>query len=166
MRKYGPLVEFLSFEDTVGNNMKYEYEIATYNLRNEIILARFTFVSKLAPTLNKVCVVTGLSRFMSRSEANVSQIAGVRLRLQLKGNQDRKEENNKGVETTFLCGKLTTWAERTILRVTFKLFIKKSVRTRTELTTLVLQTTKQKKGEATVRRIGLEDRRWSTVVGT
>ncbi|KRX76039.1 hypothetical protein T06_5187 [Trichinella sp. T6] len=47
-RKYGPLVEFLSFEiavqrrtkDTVGNNMNYEYEIATYNLRNEI---SFTF---------------------------------------------------------------------------------------------------------------------------
>ncbi|KRY21355.1 hypothetical protein T12_6385 [Trichinella patagoniensis] len=42
-RKFGPLVEFLSFEiavqrrtkDTVGNNMNYEYEIATYNLRNE-----------------------------------------------------------------------------------------------------------------------------------
>ncbi|KRX58151.1 hypothetical protein T09_446 [Trichinella sp. T9] len=41
-----------------------------------------------------------------------------------------------------------------------------NLRTRTELTTLFLQTTKQKKGEATVRRIGLEDRRWSTVVRT
>ncbi|KRY35427.1 hypothetical protein T01_2460 [Trichinella spiralis] len=28
-------------DDTVGNNMKYEYEIATYNLRNEI---SFTFL--------------------------------------------------------------------------------------------------------------------------
>ncbi|KRX38533.1 hypothetical protein T09_11553, partial [Trichinella sp. T9] len=56
--------------------------------------------------LNKVCVATGLSRFTSRSEANVSQIAvmcrqmkRVRLRLQLKGNQDRKEENDVGVNS-------------------------------------------------------------------
>ncbi|KRZ56675.1 hypothetical protein T02_14088 [Trichinella nativa] len=33
-------------------------------------------------------------------------------------------------------------------------------RTRTKRTTLFLQTTKRKKNEATVRRLGLEDRRW------
>ncbi|XP_003377019.1 putative bromodomain protein [Trichinella spiralis] len=37
-------------------------------------------------------------------------------------------------------------------------------RTRTELITLFLQTTKRKKGEATVCRLGLEDQRWSMVV--
>ncbi|XP_003375600.1 conserved hypothetical protein [Trichinella spiralis] len=38
------------------------------------------------------------------------------------------------------------------------------MRTRIELTTLFLQTTKRKKGEATISRFGLEDQRWSTVV--
>ncbi|XP_003376643.1 hypothetical protein Tsp_00881 [Trichinella spiralis] len=37
---------------------------------------------------------------------------------------------------------------------------------RTEPTTLFLQTTKRKKSGATVRRLGLEDRRWSTIVQT
>ncbi|KRZ16175.1 hypothetical protein T11_6876 [Trichinella zimbabwensis] len=49
MRKYEPLLEFLSFEivvrrrtkDIVSNNINYEYEVATYNLRNEI---SFTFL--------------------------------------------------------------------------------------------------------------------------
>ncbi|KRX61859.1 hypothetical protein T09_15586 [Trichinella sp. T9] len=37
-------------------------------------------------------------------------------------------------------------------------------RTRTELTTLFLQTTKRKKSEATVSRLGLEDQKFSTIV--
>ncbi|KRX35805.1 hypothetical protein T05_40 [Trichinella murrelli] len=37
-------------------------------------------------------------------------------------------------------------------------------RTRTELTALFLQTTKRKKSEATVSRLGLEDQKFSTIV--